>query len=586
MKLSTAALLVAVMTACVTTGSQAELSLETVAPADAVGVMAIKDLGGVVTKLSDTELLRTEDREALNAYIRTALNGQDGAISEVWKALFENQDPVEVMSSISAGLAMWVDSTDASASVLTVAVWIDLGEDAKGIGEAWDTTWETLRAEPRLKSETVLGRSVDHIAQGSVAGDRPNPIPNDTWVVREASRLLFSNTQSGMMRLLDAVDGEVFDDTLGDTEHWSAVKEMLDGPDAFVAAGFIHPMFQAVGLMDSMGMVPMIQGSFDAAVGPVRAMAVSAGPGDGDDLLSWSAAIWMPEGQGGLLRLFSHNTPRESLPGWVGPDTSAVSRLNIDFRRIPDWIRSVIASNPMLVGMGQMVDQSEELMRSILNPLGRRILQVQTVTRPLTSTSIASVAAIECTNPTGLSDALAATAPQADMEPRDFQGHQVWSTELSGMGMMPLPGLEGAISMSVAGGHLLAGDESAVESALRGLATRSSSPPAWLERVTSWLPDTPLSAWGGWDLAESLTAVAEIQRLQFKKWEEELKADDPELWEEIKSELVDENQAEQDDRAAAIARHLGPAAWWGSSADDGFRIRGVVMGATSPHESR
>jgi hypothetical protein len=80
--------------------------------------------------------------------------------------------------------------------------------------------------------------------------------------------------------------------------------------------------------------------------------------------------------------------------------------------------------------------------------------------------------------------------------------------------------------------------------------------------------------------------VAEIQRLQFKKWEEELKADDPELWEEIKSELVDENQAEQDDRAAAIARHLGPAAWWGSSADDGFRIRGVVMGATSPRESR
>jgi hypothetical protein len=102
----------------------------------------------------------------------------------------------------------------------------------------------------------------------------------------------------------------------------------------------------------------------------------------------------------------------------------------------------------------------------------------------------------------------------------------------------------------------------------------------------AWLPDEPLSAWGAWDLAESMTAVAEIQRMQFQKWEDELKASDPELWEEIKLELVNEDQANQNDRSAALAKHLGPSAWWSSSADDGFRIRGVVMGVTPPAKSQ
>lgn len=610
MKSITAVLVIAALAACVTQGAQAELpldnqgaqaklTLDNVAPADAVGVMSIRGFDAMIAKLSVAGLLRSEDREALNEYIRGGI-GFKGAdkgqasydeIAEVWKALFKDQDPVDAMASIAAGLAVWIDSTDESTPVLTFATWVDLREDAAGLGQAWNATWESIRTQPHMKSEiksqTVLGRSVDYFEYSNLVGSMASSsyFPFGIWMVQEKSHLLLSNTQSAMMRLLDALDGEELDDSLGDTEHWPAVKEMLDGPDSFLAAAFIHPTFEAVGLFDSMGMVPMIQGSFDAALGPIRAMAVSGGPGVGDALLSWSGAIWMPAGQGGMLRLLAHDTPREALPGWVGPDTSAVTRLNIDFKRIPDWIRAVIGSNPMLMGMGQMLDQSEVLMRSILDPLDRQMLQVQTVTRPLTSTSIASVMAVACTNPAALSDAIAATAPQADMEPRDFQGHQIWSTDLSNLGM-PIPGIEGAMSVSVAGGHLLAGDESAVESVLRGLATRSSSPPAWLERVMAWLPDEPLSAWGAWDLAESMTAVAEIQRMQFQKWEDELKASDPELWEEIKLELVNEDQANQNDRSAALAKHLGPSAWWSSSADDGFRIRGVVMGVTPPAKSQ
>jgi len=556
----------------------APLSIEKVAPSNAVGVVSMAGLDAILSRLTESELLSSDDREDLNEEIRGAFNQGESSIGDVWQTLLEDHDPLEVVSSISGGLVLWVEPSEDSGGQLTVAAWVDLGSESQVIVDAWDTTWETLRAEPHVKTETVLGREIDHVTSRRPDEEKPNPAPNDTWVVREDRLILFSNTRSGMTRLLDAVDGEDFDDALGDTEQWAVVKGMLDGPDSLVAAMFVDPSWEAGALFDQMGMVQMLRASFDAAIGPVKAIAVSAGPGTDETLLSWSGAIWMPEGQGGLLRLLAHDTPQAAMPGWVGPDTVSVTRLNMDFKRIPDWIRSVVSTNPMLMGIGQMIDQFEPTLRSILDPLGRRILQVQSVSRPLTAESLNAVSAIACTNPTGLNDALAATAPQADMEPRDFQGHQVWSAELGQGGMMPLPGLNGKISLAVAGGMLFIGDQTAVESSLRGLSARGDGAPPWLDRVTAWLPDQPLAGWGGWDLAESLTAVAEIKRMQITHWEDELKADDPELWEEIKGELVDEDQAEQYERFARIATHLGPAAWWASSGDDGFRIRGIVMG--------
>jgi hypothetical protein len=569
-----ASVLIAAMAAPV---AGAPLLIEDVAPGNAVGVVAVNGLDGVLSRLTDSGVLDAADRAALAEEIRGVFDREGSGIGDIWQTLLEDQDPLEIVASMSGGLVVWVEPAEDGTGQLTIAAWVDLGSESEAISDSWDASWETIRAEPRVKTEDVLGRDVDHV--GSRRGDRagPNPMPNDSWVVREERLILFSNTRAGLTRLLDAVDGEVFDDALGDTEQWAAVKGMLDGPDSFCAAVFVDPSWEAGKLFDQMGMVQMLQGSFDTAVGPVKAVAVSAGPGTGDTLLSWSGGIWMPEGQGGLLRLFARDTPRSAMPGWIGPDTVSVTRLNVDFKRIPDWIRSVIATNPMLMGAGQMIDQFEPTLRAILDPLGRRLLQIQTVTRPLTAESVNTLTAIACTNPTGLSDALAATAPQAQMEPRDFQGHQVWSTELAGMGGLPLPGLDGTVSVAVAGGMLLVGDETAVEHSLRGLGGKGGEAPKWLHRVTAWLPDHALAGWGGWDLAESLTAVAEVERMQISRWEDELKADDPELWEEIKDELVNEDQTEQYERLAKIASHLGPAAWWASSGDDGYRVRGIVM---------
>jgi hypothetical protein len=95
--------------------------------------------------------------------------------------------------------------------------------------------------------------------------------------------------------------------------------------------------------------------------------------------------------------------------------------------------------------------------------------------------------------------------------------------------------------------------------------------------VIGWLPDEPLAAWGGWDLPETMTAMAEIDRLRSKQWEDKVKSDDPELWEEIKGELVDEDHSAELKRLSKVAKSLGAAGWWAKSSSDGFRVKGVLF---------
>jgi hypothetical protein len=178
-----------------------------------------------------------------------------------------------------------------------------------------------------------------------------------------------------------------------------------------------------------------------------------------------------------------------------------------------------------------------------------------------------------------LADAIASSAPKANMEPREFQGHQIWSLDLGEVMPLPLPGQSDRVSVAVAGGSLLIGSDAAVESALRGLSSRGGNSPPWVARVLEWMPAGSVAAWGGWDLPETMTAVAEIDRLRARKWEDEIRADDPELWEEIKGELIDEDRSAQLERLAKIAAVLGPAAWWVKSGSEGFWARGVVFGA-------
>ena len=560
----------------------AALRVEQVAPASAIGVFQVINAAEMLDALQMHRLLLESEREDLAEYLHEMLEGLPSDMASPWKALMDEHDPIDVFSSLSFGFVAWVDTSEREKGQLVFAGWIDLGDAFETLTPTLDASWTKMRESPDVVTETVLGREVDRIGEAS-AEDDGGPLPATLWHVREERLILMGNTRAAIERLLDAADGTELDDTLEDTDAWSGVHDMLDGPESVLIAAFVEPAFEAGALFDPIGVGSMIQASYDAAIGPVRAVALAGGPvaaSDGlensDRILEWSAGLWMPEGQGGLLRLLSSNTPRAALPSWVGPDVVAMSRLNVSFKRIPDWLRSVVASNPMLMGVGQMLDQVEPELRAMLGPLGQRMQTVETLARPITVDSLQSVQVIECSDPQSLADAISTSAPKAKMEPREFQGHQIWSLDLGDI--MPVPGIGGGrMSVSVAGGSVLAGSDAGVESVLRGLSSRGGGEPAWLRRVIGWLPDEPLAAWGGRDLPETMMAMAEIDRLRIKQWEDKVKSDDPELWEEIKGELVDEDHSAELKRLSMVAKALGAVGWWAKSSSDGVRVKGVLF---------
>ncbi|MDP6310912.1 MAG: hypothetical protein QF781_01995, partial [Phycisphaerales bacterium] len=98
----------------------APLSIEKVAPSNAVGVVSVTGLDAVLSRLTESELLNSDDREALNEEIRGAFNQDESSIGDVWKTLLEDHDPLEVVSSISGGFVLWVEPSEDSGGQLTM----------------------------------------------------------------------------------------------------------------------------------------------------------------------------------------------------------------------------------------------------------------------------------------------------------------------------------------------------------------------------------------------------------------------------------------------------------------------------------
>ncbi|MCH2140040.1 MAG: hypothetical protein MK100_03295 [Phycisphaerales bacterium] len=554
------------------------LRVEDVAPPHAVAVMSLKSSSSLMERARTAGIVEDDDETAWVEMIVDVIQDGPDELSPLWEEVFKSEGAMDALSSVGMGAAIWVDPAESGPGALTIAGWIDLAEAGEQFVEAWNATWVNIREFPNVSTRTVQGRSVD-VLEGDGGSER---MSSGMWHAQEGALVLMSNDQRGMERLFDVLDGTVGDDALAHADAWQDVRDMLEGESIAECTIFIEPLFDAIAVFDDMGIGRMVQASFDAAIGPMRALSFQSGMGEGDVLAEMSGAIWMPDGKGGMLELMATMDDRGRLPDWISPSAIAISSMHVSFGSIPDWFRGVVASNPFLMGFGQLFEQNEPTIRSMIDPLGERMLMESTVTRPLTVDSLASVMRIDCTDPRSLSDALAASAPQVGLEPREFQGHQIWSTDpLQGMAM-PVPGLNmGRLSMAVVGNALFLGQDGAVEAAIRASGTTSAEMPKWLDQADAYIPQT-VCMWGARDLEAFMTTLVDIQNLQMKAWEEEVKAEDPELWEMIRGELVDEDEAAIRERLARLASAVGPLAWFVESVDSGFKIKIRVL---SPHQS-
>ena len=174
-------------------------------------------------------------------------------------------------------------------------------------------------------------------------------------------------------------------------------------------------------------------------------------------------------------------------------------------------------------------------------------------------------------------DALAEMAPQMGFEPRDFQGHQIYSMDMGGMmGGMGGGGASMDVAVAVGGGDIFMGTLPAVEQSLRSVGKRSSEDSSVAKKfavLEDMFSSEPVVYWRVADLGATMSAEAKVAEMQWSSELGRLENEDPELAEEL-AEMMGEGE---DDFMASITEWIGLSAYEIMSVENGFKGQGWIL---------
>jgi hypothetical protein len=298
----------------------------------------------------------------------------------------------------------------------------------------------------------------------------------------------------------------------------------------------------------------------------------------------------MPNGKTGLTALADTEQPRRDVPKFIGPNTVNYTAMTFEVAGLGQLVNQVMQMfMPMPPQQGDG-PTPQEMIREVFSYFGTEMYIAQMVERPLSVTSMKQLIAMECTSPQEFDSFLSAMGPQAGMEGRDFLGHRIYTMDTAAISMMmPGPGMGGGMqpesqSVGIAGRFAFMGPTSAVEQALRTVGAADNPTLAGeddFRRAIATLSGDDLVAWGYGDLISAMEAQAKIAEMQMDQFMDELRAEDPEMAEELEAAEMDGmNEAFEwlaDLDYELLRRYIGPTAWELHSTEDGFFAKSYFL---------
>ncbi|MCH2152736.1 MAG: hypothetical protein MK089_05290 [Phycisphaerales bacterium] len=571
------------------------LTIEQVAPEQAVIVASLDGLGDMIQRVMDSP--SAEEFGDMEDMAMPMMDMMPEAFTDSWDESMKDKSMKDLASSMNMGMAVFpVIDQETTAVTIGMTMFFGLGDAAAPVSEMWDEAMKEYEEEDDSFEWTELaGVEVAKIELGADDAEEEDPFggggmgpmgmsisdaaPDRMWVAKLDTHILASTSRTQMERMIDVLAGRDVEGGLAETEAWQGISEYIgtDGIRLVMLTDHLGEMAKAMGQPFIVDMAkPMVVAMF----GRVEAMGVSFTAGEAPLLAEFRMGAWIPEGKSGLMKLFDRNSPRESMPSWVSADTVSFGRMNFDTAGVIPWMKSVMNSNPMIaMQAGQMMDQMEPMMEKLMAGMGSRMDSATTVSYPLNAGSMSTMMVMEASDAKVFLGALAEYAPQMGMEPRDFQGHQIYSMDMSGMAMMPgMPAESMEMGVAVGGNQIFIGSMAGVEQALRSMGDKTnagSSVAADFEAMDSYFSGEPVSVWGVSKLGESMKAEAEIAMMQMKSQMAGLEEEDPELAAELAEMFGDEE--ESDDSLTAMARLIGLMGYEVMSDDNGFKGHGWIL---------
>ena len=188
-----------------------------------------------------------------------------------------------------------------------------------------------------------------------------------------------------------------------------------------------------VSSVDTMGMMMMFGPMLKRYVGDLQGIGMGYALQTERAMVEGVSYIHMPNGKSGLSKLVAQPGSTGDVPGFVGDDAVSYTRFNFDFQGLHPLVQELLNTVGPMMGMpmggpeGEQIAQQMEMFKQLMSCFGKEVHMAQTLKRPITADSMGTVFALECVKPQEFDQFMSMMGPQMGAEPRDFQGHRIFT---------------------------------------------------------------------------------------------------------------------------------------------------------------
>jgi hypothetical protein len=420
---------------------------------------------------------------------------------------------------------------------------------------------------PERKKDDRQGGGMD--IQVNLALDRP---VERLHYCRDGSRFIACTDMGGLEDALEAIDGKRVA-KLPEQKDFRSAMEQLGEVDVSVAI-LTGPMQKSL-TGEGAGMLALLTPVLQPLFGDVQAWTIGIDVDSPRGQVELSSGVLVPGEKAGLWSLLGPAAPIEAPPPMVGPDATALGRINVRLKDLMNMVNGVVANLPeeQAAEVDAMLINFGPVMTKALEALGPGIWTWETVRQPLTPESRVTGTVMTCTNPKAVVPMITQFGGTMGLEPRDVDGNTIFAADF-----VPF-------SVGVSNGWMAAGDSKMVEQSMRAVGQKDlpsvAESPVY-KAATLAVGGEPVVSWGFLDT---------VARWSYeRKMLEEFGADDSRLdnavgraddssWAKRLGYKVPANTVDVlktiDD--AMVSRHVGPTVWSMKADDRGFVTRAWLM---------
>lgn len=572
-----------------------DLTIERIAPRSSVVVAGVKNFGESRKRLENTPLWTLWKSEQVQSLVADLMKDASGAEQEdeaFWEELgFKPQDVPPPTGAV--GFAIFSErNEEIGQDVGAIIAVAEYGENADKAQEIVDKLVERARKEPGtvIDEREIRGRKVfsteindaddddgmdmDDDFGGGMDGADPFEHMDTLHWCRDGSRFLVSTSLVALEDALEVADGQSDLEAIGRNADFQGAIDQIKPTDGSLvlltsnAKTLFAPLFAGPGAIAE----PIL----GQLLGDVRAWSVGVSIDGAIGMLEQAVGVYAPGEKRGLLALFNTSTPVGSLPGFVGVDAIGYNRINFELLKLMPLVNEIVRGlppmfrdeiEPQLDGFGPMLDEA-------FANLGPDIHIVTTQTEPLTSESQSMLVAIRMKKAESVKPLIDMFAPMQGMEPRDFLGQTIYSTDF-------LPA-----SIGLGGGWLAIGMTPAVEQVMRSVG-QANQPGLADEPIFRYAKGSIRSEQVvGWGFSNIVADYA-FQRVVMKEQLAQLRQFQADFGDEIDLGVDRaENINEYMDKITPefLERYLGPTTWELTSRDNGFVLMSYTLAPRKAEE--